>query len=146
MEDEIKKVLIENLFACTESKELTKDRIVEIASEIVPFVVKVVNEQLGKSANSDLESEIEIIRKYYFINSDFDKAELDGRTISNIARHFANWQKQQIMKDAMEGVITFDYYGDGDKTYGCVAHDSFCLEDRGLRDCDKVKIIVVKED
>lgn len=50
MEDEIKKVLIENLFACTESKELTKDRIIEIASEIVPFVVKLVNEQLVKEA------------------------------------------------------------------------------------------------
>lgn len=52
--------------------------------------------------------------------------------------------KQQMIKDAVDGVITFDYYKD-DKVYGCVAHDSFCLEDRGLRDCDKVKIIVVKE-
>ena len=52
--------------------------------------------------------------------------------------------EQQIMKDSMDGVITFDYYKD-DKTYGCVAHDSFCLEDRGLRDCDNVKIIVTKK-
>ena len=54
--------------------------------------------------------------------------------------------KKQLMKDAMEGVITFDYYGDGDKTYGCVAHDSFCLEDLGLKDTDKVKIVFIKED
>ena len=36
----------------------------------------------------DLESEIENVRKSHFINSDFDKATLDGRDITNIARHF----------------------------------------------------------
>ena len=44
----------------------------------------------------------------------------------------------------LDGVITFDYY-DGDKAYGCVAHDSFCLEDRGLKDMDKVKILILKK-
>jgi len=54
--------------------------------------------------------------------------------------------KKQMMKDAVEGVITFDYYGDGDKIYGCIAHESFCLEDMGLKDGDKVKLIIIKED
>ena len=54
--------------------------------------------------------------------------------------------EEQMMKDAVEGVITFDYYGDGDKTYGCIAHDSFCLEDMGLKDGDKVKLVIIKED
>lgn len=82
-----------------------------------------------------------------------------------IARHFANWQKEkeytcyeeafedgakwkkeQMMAKAIDGDITFDYYGDDDKTYGCIAHDSFCLEDFGLKDRDKVKVIVIKED
>jgi hypothetical protein len=44
----------------------------------------------------------------------------------------------------LDGVITFDYY-DGDKAYGCVAHDSFCLEDWGLKDMDKVKILILKK-
>jgi hypothetical protein len=56
------------------------------------------------------------------------------------------WQKQQMMKNAKDGVITFDYYGDNDKTYGCVAHDSFSLEELGLKDGDKVKMIIIKED
>lgn len=87
----------------------------------------------------------------------------------DVARHFANWQKQQdqetielaedhamlagmekmkeqMMAKAVDGDITFDYYGDGDKTYGCIAHNSFCLEDFGLKDKDKVKVIVIKED
>lgn len=54
--------------------------------------------------------------------------------------------KQQMMAKAVDGVITFDYYGDDDKTYGCIAHDSFCLEDFGLKDTDKVKMILIKED
>jgi hypothetical protein len=36
----------------------------------------------------DLESEIERIRKYHYINGDFEKAEIDGRTITNIAKYF----------------------------------------------------------
>ena len=55
-------------------------------------------------------------------------------------------REQQMMAKAIDGVVTFDYYGDYDKTYGCVAHDSFCLEDFGLKDRDKVKVIVIKED
>jgi hypothetical protein len=58
----------------------------------------------------------------------------------------ANWQKEQMMKNAKDGVITFDYYGDNDKIYGCIAHDSFSLEELGLKDGDKVKLIIIKED
>ena len=54
--------------------------------------------------------------------------------------------KKQMMVNAIDGVVTFDYYGDDDKIYGCIAHDSFCLEDFGLKDRDKVKVIVIKED
>lgn len=36
----------------------------------------------------DLEKEIESVRKTYFINSDFEKATLEGRQITNIAKHF----------------------------------------------------------
>jgi hypothetical protein len=58
----------------------------------------------------------------------------------------ANWQRQQMMKNAKDGIITFDYYGDNDKIYGCIAHDSFSLEELGLKDGDKVKMIIIKED
>lgn len=58
----------------------------------------------------------------------------------------AKRQKEKLMAKAIDGDITFDYYGDDDKTYGCIAQDSFCLEDFGLKDRDKVKVIVIKED
>ena len=50
----------------------------KVLSFIETFAVKEV----------DLESEIENVRKSHFINSDFDKATLDGRNITNIAKHF----------------------------------------------------------
>ena len=50
----------------------------------------------------------------------------------------AKWQKKQMMAKTIDG--------DDDKTYGCIAHDSFCLEDFGLKDFDKVKMILIKED
>lgn len=50
MEDEIRKVIIENLFACTEPTELKKERVLEIANEITPFVTKVVKEQMIKDS------------------------------------------------------------------------------------------------
>ena len=75
-----------------------------------------------------------------------DEMEWSREDIFDTAEHFAKWQKEQIMAKAVEGDITFDYYGDDDKTYGCIAHDSFCLEDFGLEDRDKVKVIVIKED
>ena len=55
-------------------------------------------------------------------------------------------QKERMIAKAVDGVVTFDYYGDDDKTYGCIAHDSFCLENFGLEDRDKVKVILIKED
>lgn len=57
-----------------------------------------------------------------------------------------NDYEQQMIKETKDGVITFDYYGDNDKIYGCIAHDSFCLEELGLKDGDKVKLIIIKED
>lgn len=36
----------------------------------------------------DLEEEIERVRKTHFIDSDFETATLEGRQITNIAKHF----------------------------------------------------------
>ena len=71
--------------------------------------------------------------------------EVSFAKLSRIAVRVVKWQKQQMMAKAIDGDITFDYYGEDDKTYGCIAHDSFCLEDFGLKDRDKVKMILIKE-
>ena len=73
----------------------------------------------------------------------------DKHPTCGLARHSfkagAKWQKEQMLAKAVDGDITFDYYGDDDKTYGCIAHDSFCLEDFGLKDRDKVKLVIIKD-
>lgn len=53
--------------------------------------------------------------------------------------------RKQLLSKAIDGVITFDYYGNNNKTYGCIAHDSFCYEDLGLKDRDEVKILILKK-
>lgn len=122
--------------------------------------------------SEDLEKEFDDI--YYQLEKEYSQdTGLGGfyrgyKFSLKIARHFANWQKkkdesytksmykvginagkvlmkEQLMAKAVDGNITFDYYGDDDKTYGCIAHNSFCLEDLGLKDTDKVKMVLIKE-
>ena len=51
-------------------------------------------EELASFLNSlkvkevDLETEIERVRKHHYVNDDFDKVEIYGYTITNIAKHF----------------------------------------------------------
>lgn len=58
----------------------------------------------------------------------------------------ANWQKEQMMSNAVGGHATFEFYGFEGKTYGTIAHDPICLDDLGLKDTDKCKLIITKED
>ena len=134
--------------------------------EILSFMDSLPDEPTSE----DLEQEID---RWYNNEASKDFENVLWKYICKCARHFANWQKEQLllnnekyhtvpvsildrlyaneekleqmMKEAIDGEITFDYYGNGDMTYGCVAHGSFCLEDRGLKDKDTVKLIIVKE-
>ena len=96
----------------------------------------------GTSVSEELE---EVIDTYLATYWGGEKEKQDWPFLKKMAIHFAEWQKEQMMAKAVDGDITFDYYGDDDKTYGCIAHDSFCLEDFGLKDRDKVKVFVIKE-
>lgn len=94
--------------------------------------------QKEEPISEDLEKEIEMIRKYHFINDDFDKAELDGRTISNIARHFAAWQKQQMMRSATDGQIEI---GEDYLRIKCL-----CMSCPPQYDGKLVKLIIIREE
>lgn len=54
-----------------------------------------------ESVSKDLEEEIIKIRKHHFINDDWDKREFDGINISNMLRHIAKWQREQLMKQCL---------------------------------------------
>lgn len=58
-----------------------------------------------------------------------------------IARHFAQWQKQQLMKDAVEGEVC-----DG---YKYLPHAAIIINKNNIKPLktgDKIKLIIVKED
>lgn len=94
-----------------------------------------------ESVSDDLEEAAkEQARSYGYMTEDYEFKE----NVESF-KTGAQWRKKQMMAKAVDGVVTFDYYK-GDKTYGCIAHDSFCLEDLGLKDTDKVKMIIVKDE
>lgn len=129
--DEERKVLCDG---CEEDCEYNQKKETD---ELTHSVTKISDQEMPVSV--DLE------------NAAFDYAEAckyKGGEKLLCVEHFkagSQWKEQQMMVKAIDGDITFDYYGDDDKTYGCIAHDSFRLEDFGLKDRDKVKIIVIKE-
>ena len=60
-----------------------------------------------------------------------------------VARHFANWQKQQMMKDVKEAHVIMSHI-----TQKSVAPilSAVLLDENKYREGDKVKLIIIKED
>lgn len=126
------------------------------ATEALDYIESYIN-TLPEEHNEDLEEEISNYIKDNFFGSgsmgflsNRTKGELDSIDVVNIARHFAEWQKQHMMKDAVEGEVCKGYVGNQivvsskDGSAKCVAFDvsyadAFCVG-------DKVRIIIVKED
>lgn len=65
------------------------------------------------------------------------------RALRKTARHFANWQKNKMMEDAVDGVVAASAGGDG---WVNIATGFVKSEDVNVKFGDKIKIIVVKED
>ena len=77
--------------------------------------------------SDDFEKEVRKYAPIYYKDND----------ISKFARHFANWQKKQMMKDAIE----LPLYLDGD--FLTVDYD---FTESGYKVGDKVKMIIIKEE
>ena len=108
-------------------------KIVELQS-ILSFISTLESE---KPTQEGLEEEI---NRTYHDGSVTDTSDLDHNSYENIARHFAQWQKEQMMKEAIKGeVIIYDglwqiHTPDLDTVL------------RKMDEGDKVRIIIVKED
>ena len=100
--------------------------------------VKEVNLQ-EEPASEDLEEEI---RRY--MDNAPTRTDLGQRykdiSIVELARHFANWQKQQMMKDAVDGEIVIKCLDQ------MLIAKSEILNDDKFKWGDKVKLIIIKED
>jgi len=112
--------------------------------------------QLISEHNFDLEEEIKKWIRHY-INVLDNNLTIDLRDIDVVARHFAKWQKKKDQEEMLKGAVLetkvmMDCDGDGiDTPY----EEWLTLENTeipfipnnfGLKEGDKVKIIIVKED
>lgn len=120
-----------------EEKKNYNERYKRIA-QTEQFKTSYRDKSLGKedSACEDLEEEID--RYYSDWQFDDDTIYEDMR---NICRHFAEWQKQQMMKALVNGEVVKDIHSQ-------LSVKSEPLNDtfRDVKFGDKVKIIIVKED
>ena len=109
---------------------------IEAYETLLPFLDTLEEEPVGE----ELEKEIEKTwLEYECYNEDYDKvAEMRWNEFENVARHFAEWQKEQMLKDAVEGGVYFQL---GDIMR--VQSDDF--ENPDIHLGDKVKLIVVKQ-
>ena len=97
-----------------------------------------------ESESEDLEKELD-----RYLPSVFNK-DMDGgnpkfttwfKALRKTARHFANWQKQQMMKDAIEGIVTTNIDGWINVMTGFIRP-----KEAGANFGDKVKLIIIKEE
>jgi len=106
----------------------------KMCSKLLSFIDSLPEEK----PSENLEEEV---KRYYSDN--FTYISSDQPTLSiltNVARHFAEWQKEQMMKDAVEGEIVQDMKGLYHvKSVAFVSDNSYNFG-------DKVRIIIVKED
>lgn len=99
--------------------------------------------RLAEEPVSDCHGLEEEVKRYYSDN--FEYITSDQPTLSiltNIARHFAEWQKAKMMEGAVEGVVCYGSKGAYIETDFLGEYDTDVYGNPG----DKVKIIVVKED
>ena len=91
-------------------------------------------------ASEDLEEDSSFEKLLQEIYIKYNK-QISIEKLLDIASHFAEWQKQQMMKDAVEGVIDI-------RKWPAKAQVEFYdrLPDFDVRTGDKVKIIIVKEE
>lgn len=96
-------------------------------------VDKFMDEVRGREPEVDLDEEI---NRTCHNGSVADTSDLDHNSYENIARHFAKWQKEQMMSEAVEGEAHPD---------DCEIWVNLVGYGYKFNEGDKVRIIIVKE-
>lgn len=66
--------------------------------------------------------------------------------VKEAARHFADWQKQQMMKDAVHAIVDSPFRMEFPNIYPDYRELKDYCDKNGIKDDDKVKLIIIKED
>lgn len=99
------------------------------------FVFKKKEDKLEIPTNLDLEGEIESFIQEFGWGKTKHLAEKE--LINCTASHFAQWQKKQMLKDAVEGRVFMSFVP---------GHNQMVMADVDLPTNTKVKLIIIKED
>lgn len=106
--------------------------------EVINALYKALDSMQEEPVNDDLEDEITRYCNPMLgrICDAWNKQQPVELNLGVVARHFADWQKQQMLKDAVDAEISFRFH-----------RLSIDLKDNGIEgfECgDKVKIIIIK--
>lgn len=120
------------------------------ALEALDYIESYINTLPEEPVSQDLDEEIgkyttnELLKKR---NHSTGIYHLTQKDCDDIARHFAEWQKKQMMKDAVDGVV--HHFAD-DELAAVHYNDpkgtpmSIYVSSKGLSAGEKVKIIIAK--
>ena len=115
-----------------DGRRVNVSRFKRVAKPLKEFVSEELEEEIGRWYEEDASEEFEQVL---------------WKDICKCARHFANWQKLQLMKDAMDGVVDEDYFiMIGNETWIDIDPSMQNKPAFGLKKGDKVKILILKED
>lgn len=111
-------------------------------------MLQYITDQLQtRDESDDLEEAVTQWRhKHFHGRRSFDGAVgeyLERTSQLDLAKYIANWQKQQMMKDAIQGTYTTGELSNGTQT------DLIVLEETQrdkFKEADKLKLIIIKED
>ena len=99
-------------------------------------ITSIVDSLPEESANEDLEEEIDA----------WCQNVITGLPIvKEAARHFADWQKQQMMKDAVHAIVDNPFRMEFPNIYPDYRELKDYCDKNGIKDDDKVKLIIIKE-
>ena len=108
-----------------------------VLKELETFINSLPAEQVGK----DLEEEIKLYQLRNPVINHNERSLND--LVKRVGTYFANWQKEQLMKSAIDGCyISRNKYTKKNVLNG---FDIKCDTIQKFKDGDKVKIIIIKE-
>lgn len=96
--------------------------------------------------SEDLEKELNKWRHHHFVgerDGDYSGEYLTRESQLELAHHFAAWQKNKMMKVAVNVNVELILH---DKTGNIRLHTDYLPKELGVKYGDKVKVIIVKED
>lgn len=97
---------------------------------------KLLDSQPKEEVSEDLKAEVQRWRDHYMAVKEHG-FQIDLRDIETVAYHFAQWQKELMLKGAVEEEVKFSDLDD--RKYVLVPYDDY---NQG----DKVKLAIIKED